>query len=83
MRVSAAGNMPLQGLVKPPAKPVVMIMEKTMQRIIRKRELRVRDDAIFDLGNDNRCKNNRFLRQKRKKNEKIIKNTCENDAACV
>ena len=25
MRVSAAGNMPLQGLVKPPAKPVVMI----------------------------------------------------------
>ena len=26
MRVSAAGNMPLQGLVKPPAKPVVMIM---------------------------------------------------------
>ena len=24
MRVSAAGNMPLQGLVKPPAKPVVM-----------------------------------------------------------
>ena len=50
---------------------------------IRKRELRVRDDAAFDLGNDNRCKNNRFLRQKRKKNEKIIKNTCENDAACV
>ena len=27
MRVSAAGNMPLQGLVKPPAKPVVMILE--------------------------------------------------------
>ena len=27
MRVSAAGNMPLQGLVKPPAKPVVMIVE--------------------------------------------------------
>lgn len=26
MRVSAAGNMPLQGLVKPPAKPVVMIL---------------------------------------------------------
>ena len=26
MRVSAAGNMPLQGLVKPPAKPVVMII---------------------------------------------------------
>ena len=26
MRVSAAGNMPLQGLVKPPAKPVVMIV---------------------------------------------------------
>ena len=25
MRVSAAGDMPLQGLVKPPAKPVVMI----------------------------------------------------------
>ena len=38
---------------------------------------------IIDLRNDNRCKNNRFLRQKRKKNEKIIKNTCENDAACV
>ena len=37
---------------------------------IRKRELRVRDDTIFDLENDNRCKNNRFLRQKRKKNEK-------------
>ena len=50
---------------------------------IRKRELRVCDDAVFDLGSDNRCKNNRFLRQKRKKNEKIIKNTCENDAACV
>lgn len=29
MRVSAAGNMPLQGLVKPPAKPVVMILELT------------------------------------------------------
>lgn len=28
MRVSAAGNMPLQGLVKPPAKPVVMILSK-------------------------------------------------------
>lgn len=28
MRVSAAGNMPLQGLVKPPAKPVVMILQK-------------------------------------------------------
>ena len=28
MRVSAAGNMPLQGLVKPPAKPVVMIFKK-------------------------------------------------------
>ena len=28
MRVSAAGNMPLQGLVKPPAKPVVMIALK-------------------------------------------------------
>ena len=27
MRVSAAGNMPLQGLVKPPAKPVVMIVD--------------------------------------------------------
>ena len=27
MRVSAAGNMPLQGLVKPPAKPVVMILD--------------------------------------------------------
>ena len=27
MRVSAAGNMPLQGLVKPPAKPVVMIIK--------------------------------------------------------
>ena len=58
-------------------------MEKNDAKNIRKRELRVRDDTIFDLGNDNRCKNNRFLRQKRKKNEKIIKNTCENDAACV
>ena len=33
MRVSAAGNMPLQGLVKPPAKPVVMIIG--MKRIER------------------------------------------------
>ena len=30
MRVSAAGNMPLQGLVKPPAKPVVMIVVHNM-----------------------------------------------------
>ena len=33
MRVSAAGNMPLQGLVKPPAKPVVMI--RRMENCIR------------------------------------------------
>lgn len=34
MRVSAAGNMPLQGLVKPPAKPVVMILPaKVAERI--------------------------------------------------
>ena len=58
-------------------------MEKNDAKNRRKRELCVCDDAIFDLGNDDRCKNNRFLRQKRKKNEKIIKNTCENDAACV
>lgn len=32
MRVSAAGNMPLQGLVKPPAKPVVMIGMKRIGR---------------------------------------------------
>ena len=31
MRVSAAGNMPLQGLVKPPAKPVVMISLERME----------------------------------------------------
>ena len=31
MRVSAAGNMPLQGLVKPPAKPVVMIFTKNLE----------------------------------------------------
>ena len=31
MRVSAAGNMPLQGLVKPPAKPVVMILYKSTE----------------------------------------------------
>ena len=30
MRVSAAGNMPLQGLVNPPAKPVVMILYRGM-----------------------------------------------------
>ena len=38
MRVSAAGNMPLQGLVKPPAKPVVMI--KGFRRNVK---------SIFDL----------------------------------
>ena len=32
MRVSAAGNMPLQGLVKPPAKPVVMIYSKEISK---------------------------------------------------
>ena len=32
MRVSAAGNMPLQGLVKPPAKPVVMIARCNLHR---------------------------------------------------
>ena len=37
MRVSAAGNMPLQGLVKPPAKPVVMIMAKNSSNIEKKR----------------------------------------------
>ena len=33
MRVSAAGNMPLQGLVKPPAKPVVMIVLQAVYHI--------------------------------------------------
>ena len=33
MRVSAAGNMPLQGLVKPPAKPVVMILSRFELRV--------------------------------------------------
>ena len=35
MRVSAAGNMPLQGLVKPPAKPVVMICFITVYELVR------------------------------------------------
>lgn len=40
MRVSAAGNMPLQGLVKPPAKPVVMILpEKRTETALRVMQL--------------------------------------------
>ena len=34
MRVSAAGNMPLQGLVKPPAKPVVMILAGNLRKVV-------------------------------------------------
>ena len=36
MRVSAAGNMPLQGLVKPPAKPVVLISCSKTMKIVEK-----------------------------------------------
>ena len=45
MRVSAAGNMPLQGLVKPPAKPVVMIFDET-------RAARQHGDVSYDLCHD-------------------------------
>lgn len=40
MRVSAAGNMPLQGLVKPPAKPVVMISSATFLSQVVSNEVR-------------------------------------------
>lgn len=62
MRVSAAGNMPLQGLVKPPAKPVVMIcinenhslgewFKKSLLAIMQKKKLLLlyNQEAVWQL----------------------------------
>ena len=59
MRVSAAGNMPLQGLVKPPAKPVVMINVQKKSALSRSAAFlschfyaRQKGKTMFDRKND-------------------------------